>query len=127
MPVPPACAEPSEPVTLDSVADAETLLVGTWIRCAGTARMFWAHEGDDVGFEFTDDGRFFRVYQAGVGGLFRAEGRVQERLMSLTEAGTHAWQERHGKDVASVGFAGCAGSAAGWRLGLACRARALSS
>ena len=85
MPVPPACAEPSEPVTLDSVADAETLLVGTWIRCAGTARMFWAHEGDDVGFEFTDDGRFFRVYQTGDGDLIRAEGLVQEGRWAIDD------------------------------------------
>lgn len=93
MPVPPACTEPSESVALDSVADAETLLVGTWIRCEGTARMYWAHEGDDLGFEFTDDGSFFRIYQSGDGDLIRAEGWLQEGRWVIDDDydGSTAW------------------------------------
>jgi hypothetical protein len=77
------CAEPSEPVEIDSVADAEALLVGTWVRCPGTPRLFWAHEGDDVGFEFTADGRFFRIYDAPDGALIRPGGLLQEGIWDL--------------------------------------------
>ena len=82
MPIPPPCAEPSEHVPIDGAADvavdAGTRLVGTWIRCDGDTRMWWAYEGDDVGYEFADDGRFFRLYQDENGGLIRAEGLLQE-------------------------------------------------
>jgi LPXTG-motif cell wall-anchored protein len=93
-PVRPDCIEHADSVELASVADAESRLVGTWIRCAQATRKFIAHEGDDIGFEFTADGRFYRIYPDEQGGLIRAEGLYQE--------GT--WRIDDTSDSGSAGF-----------------------
>ncbi len=90
LPVPAPCVVPDEQVVLASVAEAEARLVGTWIRCEGATRKFVAFEGDDIGFQFTADGRFYRIYPAADGSLIRAEGLGQEgqwRIDDLTDSG----------------------------------------
>jgi hypothetical protein len=79
------CSIRTLPVALDSAADAQARLVGTWIRCEDTRRMFWAHEGEDVGFEFSDDGTFDRIYRGPDGGLIRAEGLVQQGRWAIDD------------------------------------------
>lgn len=59
-----------------SIEEAESLLVGTWIRCAGPP--FPRALVDDVGVEVTEDGRYFRLFETDTGELARATGLEQE-------------------------------------------------
>jgi hypothetical protein len=77
------CAEPSEPVVRATVAEAEARLVGTWIRCGDAPSLLACQEGDDIGMEFTADGRFFRIYEGADGALFRPAGLVQEGIWTI--------------------------------------------
>ncbi len=70
------CTEPADPIELTSVDQVRSLLVGTWIRCAGPA--FPGALVDDVGIEVLPDGRFYRVYELADGSLARATGPEQE-------------------------------------------------
>lgn len=71
-----SCEDPLDPVELTSVEQVRSLLVGTWIRCAGPA--FSGALVDDVGLEVTADGRFYRVFELADDSLARATGPGQE-------------------------------------------------
>src|SRR5262245_33587954 len=59
--VPAQCADPVGKVDLASVAQTESLLVGTWIQCAGEPLPYPA--GGNVGIQFDADHTFHRVYE----------------------------------------------------------------
>lgn len=80
------CPEPTPAVEFASVPEAQERLVGTWIRCETAPRKFIAFEGDDIGFEFTDGGRFFRIYRAADGSLIRSLGLHQEGEWQIDES-----------------------------------------
>jgi hypothetical protein len=84
-PLRPDCIEHADAVELSSAAEAEERLVGTWIRCAQATRKFVTYEGDDIGFEFTADGRFYRIYPDHSGGLIRARGLGQEGAWRISD------------------------------------------
>ncbi len=84
-PLQPDCIARAESIELSSAAEAEERLVGTWIRSAQATRKFVALEGDDIGFQFTADGRFYRIYPDDSGGLIRAEGLGQEGAWRISE------------------------------------------
>ena len=73
------CTEPTDPVTLTSVDQVRSLLVGTWIRCSGGP--FPGALVDDVGIEVTADGHFYRVHELPDGSLARATGADQEGIV----------------------------------------------
>jgi len=94
LPLQPDCVEHVEPVRLSSAAEAEARMVGTWIRCRQATRKFVALEGDDIGFEFTADGRFYRIYPDDNGGLIRAEGLAQEGNWQISDPYPAEFEER---------------------------------
>lgn len=68
-----ACTEPAGPVTLASLEQVRTLVVGTWIRCEGSP-LFSQFGDAEVGVEVDADGRFYRLFEAADGTLLRADG-----------------------------------------------------
>ena len=103
-PLQPDCIEHAESVRLSSAAEAEARMVGTWIRCRQATRKFVALEGDDIGFEFTADGRFYRIYPDHSGGLIRAEGLYQEGVWQISDPYPEAFEQRPGLDLRPLGI-----------------------
>jgi hypothetical protein len=80
-----ACPDRVDPVTPVDLAEAEGLIVGTWIFC-DEGSVFEPTSASEVGVEFTDDGRFYRVADDGAGGLLRMEGLEQQGSWAVVEA-----------------------------------------
>ncbi len=83
------CGQPRDPLVLTSVADVEQHLVGTWVRCGETSGFGTPLEGQ-VGLEFTEDRRFYRVYRGADGNPVRGEGDGQEgtwEVIDVTSTG----------------------------------------
>lgn len=68
--------ESDETLVPASIEEAESLLIGTWIQCAGPPLP--GALVDDVGIEITADGFFFRLFATDAGELARATGLEQE-------------------------------------------------
>lgn len=78
------CDTLRDPVALTSESQVRGLLTGSWIRCTGDA-PFASGDTADVGFQFTDDGHFSRLYRAADGTLVRADGVDQEGTISVSD------------------------------------------
>lgn len=85
------CDTLKDPVALTSESQVQGLLGGSWIRCSGDA-PFASGDTADVGFQFTDDGHFYRLHRAADGTLIRAEGADQEGSTRLLPMGPGAYQ-----------------------------------
>ncbi len=70
------CPSRVDPFVPADVAEASSLILGTWIYCEGF--VFDRTSASEVGVEFTADGRWYRVADAGAGGLLRMEGLEQQ-------------------------------------------------
>lgn len=81
------CGLPTDPIVLDSVDEAERLLVGAWVRCSVTPAIP-PLRASEVGIELAGDGRFFRLYDDGRGGLVRASGGEQEGTWTVADVGS---------------------------------------
>ena len=81
-----SCPPPTGQIPLSSIQQAEQLLTGTWIRCSDTPLV--PPPGPvPVGFDFAADGRAYRVYDDGGGGLIRVEGLDIEASWSFFDSG----------------------------------------
>jgi hypothetical protein len=78
------CGLPTDPVDLTSVAHVGQLLVNTWIRCGDNSALGPVLPGE-VGLEIDVDGRFYRLYDDGQGGLIRASGDDQEGTWTIVD------------------------------------------
>ncbi len=78
------CPDRVDRVTPADVAEAEGLIVGTWIFC-DEGFVFEPTSASEVGVEFTGDGRFYRVADDGAGGLLRMEGLEQQGSWAVIE------------------------------------------
>lgn len=89
------CGLPTDPVDLTSVAQVEQLLVNTWVRCGDDSALGPVLPGE-VGLEMAADGRFYRLYDDGQGGLIRASGDGQEgtwTILDTTDANGPGWYQ----------------------------------
>ena len=70
------CPDPADPVEPATIADAEQLLIDTWVVCSG--EVLPPLSPTEVGIQFDADGRFFRVYEGDDGNLIKVEGLDQQ-------------------------------------------------
>ena len=78
------CGLPTDPVDLTSVAQVGQLLVNTWIRCGDDSALGPVLPGE-VGLDIDADGRFYRLYDDGQGGLTRTSGDDQEGTWTIVD------------------------------------------
>jgi hypothetical protein len=71
------CGLPQDPVTPQSLADAQRLLVGTWEHCGGAQSVFYAATPGEAGVEFAADGTVYRLVRGPDGALVRGQGAGQ--------------------------------------------------
>ncbi len=78
------CGQPADPVTLSTVAQVQDLLVGAWALCGD--RSVLGDTADEVGLEFSADGRFRRLVLDAAGNRIRAVGDGNEGTWDLIDS-----------------------------------------
>lgn len=84
------CDPPTGAIEPESIAEAEELLAGAWVRCGPNSAIGPVRPGE-IGIEIASDGRFFRLYDDRRGGLIRASGGTEEGTWELIEGPTGEW------------------------------------